>query len=213
MKPTFRETYTGAWINDEFKVSDKLTLTLGLRFDYQSARTEVNNQYSTFDATTPNPGAGNIPGAIIFAGDGPGLAGTRTFENPPKDAWGPRIGAAYRINDRSALRGGYGIYYAHVAFDQFVGQPTLGFQDNALAAEHDKRHPAGVSSGSGLPASKIHTAAVHRPDDRPGDGAHCGRERWADAAALPELVHHVRAAIGQQHDGGRARTSGTMAAV
>ena len=132
-QPTFRETYTGVWINDEFKVRDNLTLTLGMRFDYQSARTETQDQYSTFSPTTPNPGAGGIPGALIFAGTGPGRSGMRKFEDVPRDAWGPRAGFAYRIDDKQALRGGYGIYYAHVAFDQFVGQPTTGFQANALA--------------------------------------------------------------------------------
>ncbi|PYR89566.1 MAG: hypothetical protein DMF84_23965 [Acidobacteria bacterium] len=153
--PTFRETYTGAWINDEFKVSNKLTLTLGLRFDYQSARTEVNDQYSTFDPNTPNPGAGNHPGAMIFAGEGPGRAGRRTFENPAKDAWGPRAGFAYRVNDRSAIRGGYGIYYAHVAFDQFVGQPTLGFQSNALAPNTTNGISPAFQLDQGFPASRI----------------------------------------------------------
>src|SRR6185503_14885926 len=66
--PTFNEAYTAAWINDEFKVNDRLTLTLGLRYDYQFARTERDDQYSTFDPNTPNPGAGNIPGALLFAG-------------------------------------------------------------------------------------------------------------------------------------------------
>jgi len=131
--PTFRETYSGIWVNDEFKVSDKLTLTLGMRFDYQSARTETSDQYSTFDPNAPNPGAGNIPGALVFAGEGAGRAGTRKFEDVPKDAWGPRVGFAYRLGDKDAVRGGYGMYYAHVAFDQFVGQPTTGFQANAAA--------------------------------------------------------------------------------
>ena len=155
VQPTFRETYTGAWINDEFKMSDKLTLTLGLRFDYQSARTEVNDEYSTFDPNTPNPGAGGHPGAIIFAGEGPGRAGTSTFENPPKDAWGPRVGAAYRVNDKTALRGGYGIYYAHVAFDQFIGQPTEGFQSNALAPNTTNGIFPAFLLDQGFPASRI----------------------------------------------------------
>src|SRR4029450_4776388 len=86
-----------------------------------------------FAPPTPNPGAGNIPGALIFAGSGAGRADTRKFEDNPKDAWGPRLGFAYRVSDKDALRGGYGIYYAHVAFDQFVGQPTVGFQTHALA--------------------------------------------------------------------------------
>ena len=44
VEPTWNENYTGIWVNDEFKVSDKLTLTLGLRWDYQSAPTEVDDQ-------------------------------------------------------------------------------------------------------------------------------------------------------------------------
>ena len=130
---SFRETYTGLFINDEFKVSDKLTLTLGLRYDYQSARTEKDNQYSTFSPTTPNPGAGNIPGAVIFAGDGPGRSGQTKFEDVPNDAWGPRVGFAYRVDDKQALRGGYGMYYAHVSFSQFGGSPTQGFASNPFA--------------------------------------------------------------------------------
>jgi hypothetical protein len=133
VEPTWKETYTGIWVNDEFKVSDKLTLTLGLRWDYQSAPTEVNDQYSTFNPTTPNPGAGGYPGAIIFAGEGPGRAGTRKWEDVPKDAWGPRVGFAYRASDKDAFRGGYGIYYAHVSFSQFGASPTQGFASNPFA--------------------------------------------------------------------------------
>jgi hypothetical protein len=153
--PTFRETYTGIWINDEFKVSDKLTLTLGLRWDYQSARTETSDQYSTFSPTTPNPAVGNVPGAVIFAGEGPGRSGQRKFEDVPKDAWGPRAGFAYRIGDKDALRGGYGIYYAHVAFDQFVGQPTVGFQNNALAPNASNGIFPAFNFDEGFPADRL----------------------------------------------------------
>jgi hypothetical protein len=128
--PMFYEAYTAPWINDEYKATSRLTITLGLRFDYQFARTESRDQMSTFDPNTPNPGAGNLPGAIIFAGKGTGRAGTRTFERPNHDAWGPRVGFAYRLGDKTAIRGGYGIYYSGISFDQFIGQPTLGFQSN-----------------------------------------------------------------------------------
>ena len=87
---------------------------------------------STFSPTTPNPGAGGIPGAMIFAGDGPGRTGQRKFEDVPKDAWGPRLGFAYRIDDKQAVRGGYGIYYANVAFNQ-GGAPTQGFASAPFA--------------------------------------------------------------------------------
>ena len=70
---------------------------------------------------------------MIFAGSGPGRTGSRKFtESPDKDAWGPRAGFAYRLGDRNAIRGGYGIYYSGVAFGQ-GGLPTVGFQANLLA--------------------------------------------------------------------------------
>jgi len=132
-QPTWYESYLSPWINAEFKVSSKLTLNAGLRLDYQTARTEQNDEYSTFDPNTPNPGAGNRPGAVIFAGSGPGRAGTRTFEHPKWDAWGPRAGFSYRVNEKTIVRGGYGMYYAGVAFSQFTGDPNLGFASNPSA--------------------------------------------------------------------------------
>jgi hypothetical protein len=132
-QPTWSEAYISPWINGEFKVGSNLTLTAGLRLDYQAARTELNDQYSTFDANTPNPGAGNLPGALIYAGTGPGRTGSRTFENPKWDAWGPRLGFAYRANEKTTIRGGYGMYYAPVAFSQFTGNPTEGFAANPTA--------------------------------------------------------------------------------
>jgi len=153
--PTFNEAYTAAWVNDEFKVSDKLTLTLGMRFDYQFARTERDDQYSTFDPNTANPGAGGIPGALIFAGDCSGCAGTRTFEDPKKDAWGPRVGFAYRLGEKDALRGGYGIYYAGVAFSQFTGQPTIGFAANLLAPNPNNGVNPAFYLDNGFPADRV----------------------------------------------------------
>ncbi len=155
VQPTFNEAYTASWINDEFKVSERLTLTLGLRFDYQFARTESQDQYSTFDPNTPNPGAGNRPGALIFAGTGPGRAGTRTFENPKRDAWGPRVGFAYQAGSRNTIRGGYGVYYSGVAFDQFVGQPTLGFQANLLAPNTTNGLSPAFYLDNGFPQSLV----------------------------------------------------------
>jgi Carboxypeptidase regulatory-like domain len=153
--PMFNEAYMAPWVNDEYKVTSKLTLTLGLRFDYQFARTESNNKYSTFSPTTPNPGAGGIPGALIFAGSGTGRAGTRTFERPGLNNWGPRVGFAYRLGGKSAIRGGYGIYYSGVSFDQFIGQPTLGFQASPFAANNSNGQQPAFYLDSGFPQNLI----------------------------------------------------------
>ena len=151
--PMFYEAYMSPWVNDEFKATSRLTITLGLRFDYQFARTESQDQYSTFDPNTPNPGAGGIPGAIIFAGKGPGRTGSRTFEHPNHDAWGPRVGFAYRLGDKTAIRGGYGIYYSGISFDQFIGQPTLGFQSNPTLNNTTNGQQPGFSFDNGFPTN------------------------------------------------------------
>jgi len=153
--PMFNEAYMAPWINDEYKITSRLTLTVGLRFDYQFARTESKDQYSTFDPTTPNPGAGNIPGALIFAGKGAGRTGARTFEHPNRDAWGPRFGFAYRLGSKNAIRGGYGIYYSGVSFDQFMAQPTLGFQASPFAPNPNNGQSPAFYLDTGFPQNLI----------------------------------------------------------
>jgi hypothetical protein len=153
--PMFNEAYMAPWVNDEYKLTPRLTLTLGLRFDYQFARTESHDKYSTFDPTTPNPGAGGIPGALIFAGTGTGRAGTRTFESPKRDSWGPRFGFAYRLGNNNAIRGGYGIYYSGISFSQFMGQPTVGFSASPFAANTTNGQAPAFYWDNGFPQSVI----------------------------------------------------------
>lgn len=119
------ERYWSPWINDEIKLTSKLTLNLGLRFDYQMPRTERHNRMSTFDPTLANPGADNLPGAMLYAS-----ASARSFETPKKDAWGPRFGFAYKASNKDSIRGGYGIFYGGVDFDQWMASPIQGFEGN-----------------------------------------------------------------------------------
>jgi hypothetical protein len=153
--PMFYEAYTSPWINDEYKATSRLTLTLGLRFDYQFARTETQDRYSTFDPNTPNPGAGGLPGALLFAGKGAGRTGGRTFEKPAHDAWGPRLGFAYRVNDKTAIRGGYGVYYSGISFDQFIGQPTIGYVSNPTVSNISNGVQPAFSLDNGFPQTNV----------------------------------------------------------
>ena len=122
---TFREAYTAVFVNDEIKVSSKLSLTIGLRYDYMFPRTEAHDRYSSVDLTATNPATGTL-GAMAFAGSGTGRTGSTTFENPAKNDWGPRLGFAYRITDKDVIRGGYGMYYAGISFNYSQSQPDVG---------------------------------------------------------------------------------------
>jgi hypothetical protein len=136
------ERYWSPWINDEIKVNDKLTINLGLRFDYQTPRTERHDRMSTFDPLVLNPVG--VPGALRYAN-----ASNRSFEQPPKDAWGPRAGFAYRVTNNDVIRGGYGIYYSGVMYDMWISSPTTGFEASPTAPNlSNGLYPAGCTTNS-----------------------------------------------------------------
>jgi hypothetical protein len=101
----------GAFVQDDWKISRKLTLNLGLRYDLFFPRTESHNNLSGFDPSLPNPGAGGRLGAIAFLGNGPGRNGRGSFADTDYRAFGPRVGFAYQLNVKTVARGGYGVFY------------------------------------------------------------------------------------------------------
>jgi hypothetical protein len=151
---TFTGNFTSTYINDDYKVTSKLNLTLGMRFDYQMAWKERFDRFSSFDPSVPNPAAGGRPGALLFAGTGPGRTGSRTFDKIPMDAFGPRIGFAYKATDKTVIRGGYGIYYAGVTFGQ-GSAPIIGFQGNPTAPNLTNGLSPAFNLDAGFPRDAI----------------------------------------------------------
>jgi len=104
-----RYQYYAFYFQDNWRVSPKLTLNLGLRYEipinwYAPTMGSVN-------LTEPNPGAGNLPGAYVFAGSGPNRLGVTRFWPTDFTDIGPRAGFAYQLNTKTVLRGGFGIFY------------------------------------------------------------------------------------------------------
>ncbi len=112
--PPFTSTQNyqfGGFVQDNWRVTSKLTLNLGFRYDVETPRTERHNQMTYFDpsATSPITVPGlNLHGAVEFAGVG-GNPGTEF--NTYWGEIGPRFGFAYNVLKRTTLRGGYGMYY------------------------------------------------------------------------------------------------------
>ncbi len=120
--PANRYRYLAFFAQDDWKITRRLTLNLGLRYDIFFPRTEKYGNFSGFDPLLPNPGAGNLPGAVAFLGEGPGRDNSRSsFANTDYKNLGPRVGFAYALGDKTVLRGGYGIYYA-------AGNATTGLR-------------------------------------------------------------------------------------
>lgn len=106
-----RYGYTAGYIQDNWKVTPRLTLNLGMRYEVPVGWHEMNGDYSMVDINKPNPGAGGLPGTLVFAGYGAGRQNVKRFYPTDFSNIGPRVGFAYRLADKTVLRGGWGVYY------------------------------------------------------------------------------------------------------
>ncbi len=105
--------YYGAYIQDDWKALNHLTINLGLRYDLDIPRTERYNRMETFDPSAASPLAGpsgiaGLTGGVVFSGVG---GNSRRQYAPQWANFGPRFGFAYELNSNTAIRGAYGIYF------------------------------------------------------------------------------------------------------
>ena len=102
------------YVEDSFKVSSKLTLDLGLRWDYLPPYHEVKDRWTFLNPNLTN-GATGTPGALQFAGSygGPGVScGCRTPVHTYWKNWGPRIGLAFSPDEQTVFRFGTGVVFS-----------------------------------------------------------------------------------------------------
>lgn len=103
------------YFQDDWKVTPKLTLNLGLRWDYISPYHEVLDRFSYLNPTLKNPVTGN-PGTLEFAGTWGGSGVSCNCSTPVQTYWknwGPHVGFAYQFNDKTVVRGGFATLYSH----------------------------------------------------------------------------------------------------
>ncbi len=125
--PGYRAGLFAFFAQDDFKVSPKFTLNLGLRWEIPLPQREVLNRESGFDPTVPNPGADNIPGALVFLGSCQTCIHRNSFQDWYFKEFGPRIGLAYQFYKNLVFRGGYGISYGPPIENNFGSQNLFGF--------------------------------------------------------------------------------------
>ncbi|HTW63709.1 MAG TPA: TonB-dependent receptor [Bryobacteraceae bacterium] len=99
----------GLYLQDDWKVTPKLSLNLGLRWDYESPLSTANNEYSRVDPTT---------GEVLFAGKN---ASDTLNLNASRLNFAPRAGFAYSVTPKTVIRSGFGRFYAGI-FSDLGGQ-------------------------------------------------------------------------------------------
>ncbi|HYM13542.1 MAG TPA: TonB-dependent receptor [Bryobacterales bacterium] len=127
--------YYGFYAQDDWKLTRRLTVNLGLRYDFDVPRTERYNRYSWFDFYAPSPIAGSVPASACPAcGD---LLGQFKFvdnnDRHPMDGdyhnVQPRVGLAYALDNKTSIRAGYGIFYT-LSRATVKGHTGSGFTTN-----------------------------------------------------------------------------------
>ncbi len=98
-----RQRFQYAYIQDDFKVNRKLTLNLGLRYEFGTPYYEKENRLSNYDPVT---------NSILLAKDG--SLSDRALVEPDYNNFGPRLGFAYNLFEKTVIRGGYGLGYNYL---------------------------------------------------------------------------------------------------
>ena len=131
--------YYGFYAQDDWRINDKLVLNYGVRYEFTQPPRAGGDQYSDFSPTKPNPAVNGYPGALVFAGDGPGREGKRTLFEGFYGAVAPRVSFAYSLNDRTIVRGGAGRSFGRVTvvqgsshFAGFIGQYVFSSADSGI---------------------------------------------------------------------------------
>ena len=103
--------YNAWYAQTDWKLRSNLTINLGLRYEIPVPRSTEPDSFTSFDPNLTDPRSG-LKGALAYAGEGPGFTGKSRFGEIDYSSWGPRLGLAWSLNQKTVVRAGYGIYYS-----------------------------------------------------------------------------------------------------
>lgn len=184
--------YYAVFAQDDYKVTPHLTLNLGLRYSVDIPRSEAHNHTSNFSPTA-NDTEYNIPGALVFGDQC--HCNTRWANTWRKDL-APRVGFAWTpafLDQKTVVRGGAGIIYGPLVYDDFGGGMVTGYTANPAAPSHNGFDPS-FQIDDGMPAF------TPPPDEDPGyyNGSYLPGSYITKDAARPATVYNWTLEIQQQ---------------
>jgi hypothetical protein len=120
--------YFGFYFQDDFKITSRLTMNFGIRYDYEAPRLERDNKLANFNysGVARLPNGTSVTGGLMYPGVGDLPRG---HWNRDANNFGPRIGFAYSLGKTTVLRGGYGVFFANSwgSGRNGNGMPQTGF--------------------------------------------------------------------------------------
>jgi hypothetical protein len=134
------------YIQDDIKFTQKLTVNVGLRWDIMLPFTETGNQIVYFDPTKTNAAAGNLPGAVSKFGNCALCSGVTRADIHFKN-FGPRLGFAYAVNDKTVVQAGYSLSYLNGGAYEYGTSKVAVSYGNLLQGQFSR-----VSTNSTTPA-------------------------------------------------------------
>jgi len=176
---SWQQVYYGFYVQDDFRVSPKLTLNIGLRWEHESPRTErFDRQVVGFAYNLPTgiqvPGY-TLNGGLMYPGKN---GGTRGMYNPDMHNYSPRLGFAYSLNSKTVIRGGYSLMYIPIPTTQIttgysITSPWVTSLDGGITVNNKLSNPLPngplpvTGSSSGLLTNLGQAISFADPGDTP----------------------------------------------
>jgi hypothetical protein len=149
-QPRWTQYYLSLFAQDDLKVTNSLTLNLGLRWSLDTPRHEAHNNTSNFSPTAMDPEFG-VPGGLVFGGT---CHCNTAWADAYYKAFEPRLGFAYSLpnsDGKTVLRGGAAIFYGPTQYSDFGGSMNTGYKVAPTFPSKDSFSPA-FNLDSGYPA-------------------------------------------------------------
>ncbi len=182
----FRGPYHATWIQDDFKVTPRLTVNLGFRWEIISPFYERTNRMSYIDLSKPDPAAGNRDGVL-------------TFKNRPTNTYwgeiGPRVGIAYQLNNKMVVRAGYAMLNTPPTTNNWgYGGFTTGY--NATISMQKGSSPTGFALDPAMYLSQpFPSLGYSLPDTNPASASFNATQTVAPDANRPGYTQNYNFTI------------------
>lgn len=179
--PQFRKIAWGLYLQDTWKITRKITLDYGLRWDYQTALSELHDRFASFSPSVVNPSAGGLLGGMAYAGSGPGRINGQFAKTYPYGI-GPRLGIAWQFLPNTVLRAGWGLMYtATPNYGYISNTPIVGVGYNELFWNPPSYGTPAVTLAGGLPYTQQQLFATSlNPGILPPTGTVSSPPYWID---------------------------------